>query len=113
MGFGGNSGGSSSIASSTDVALNSLANNQVLTYDSTLSKWKNAAASGGSGGGPVTIADLPASSVVYARYNTSTNTWPARPTSRNDIMVHWVGGGDSNPPTEALNGVDLWDWIGS
>lgn len=111
MGFSGSGSGGGRVASSTDVALNGPANNDVLTYDSTSSKWKNATASGG--GGPITIANLPAGSVVYARYNTSTSTWPARPTSRNDIMVHWVGGGDSNPPSGALNGIDLWDWIGS
>jgi hypothetical protein len=35
-------GGSGSISGSTDVALNNTANNQVLTYDGTLGKWKNA-----------------------------------------------------------------------
>lgn len=42
MGFGGSSsGGSGSIASSTDVALNNVINNQLLGYDTTTSKWKN------------------------------------------------------------------------
>ena len=50
MGFGGSGGGGGgSVASSSDVALNSPTNNQVLTYDSSLAKWKNA--TGGSGGG--------------------------------------------------------------
>lgn len=72
-----------------------------------------AAPSGGGGGGPITIADLPAGSVLFARYNTGTSTWPARPTARTDIMVHWIGANESTPPPAAVNGVDLWDWNGS
>jgi hypothetical protein len=45
MGFGGGGGGS--VASSSDVALNSPVNQDVLTYDSSVSKWKNAVATGG------------------------------------------------------------------
>ncbi len=41
MGFGGSSGGSGSLSGSSDVALSSLANSQVLTYDTAVSKWKN------------------------------------------------------------------------
>lgn len=42
MGFGGSSGGSNgNIADSTDVALNSVANDQVLAYNSSVSKWQN------------------------------------------------------------------------
>ncbi len=41
MGFGG-SGGGGSLSGSSDVALNSPANNEVLTYDTSTSKWKNA-----------------------------------------------------------------------
>ncbi len=44
MGFGGN-GGSSSVAGSSDVALNVPLDNEVLTYDSSTSKWKNATTS--------------------------------------------------------------------
>jgi hypothetical protein len=40
MGFG-SGGGSSSIASGTDVTLNNPASNQVLSYDTTIAKWKN------------------------------------------------------------------------
>ncbi len=43
MGFGGSGGGSGSVAGSSDVALNNPVNNNVLTYDSSSSKWKNAA----------------------------------------------------------------------
>ncbi len=48
MGFGpGGGGGSSSIGGSTDVALSNPANNEVLTYDAGVGKWKNAVISGG------------------------------------------------------------------
>jgi hypothetical protein len=46
MGFGGG-GGSSSISASTDVALSNPANGQVLTYNSSLGKWQNAASVAG------------------------------------------------------------------
>lgn len=72
-----------------------------------------AAPSGGGGGVPITVADLPSGSVLFARYNTGTSTWPSRPTARTDIMVHWIGANESTPPPEAVNGVDLWDWNGS
>lgn len=38
------------LATLSDVALSSLANNQVLTYNSTTGKWENKTASGGGGG---------------------------------------------------------------
>ena len=57
-----------------------------------------------------TISELPAASVLFARYNTGTSSWPARPTARTDVMVHWVGANDATPPPNALNGVDIWDW---
>ncbi len=55
MSFGGGSG-SSSIAGSTDVVLNSPANNQVLGYNSSLAKWQNQTASGGAAPTSVTGA---------------------------------------------------------
>jgi beta-glucanase (GH16 family) len=51
MSFNPDSGGK--IATAVDVALNNPANNQVLTYDGSTAKWKNAATTGGSGGSPV------------------------------------------------------------
>jgi len=48
MSFGGGGSGSSRISTSQDVALNNPANNDVLTYDSTLGKWKNAISTGGA-----------------------------------------------------------------
>lgn len=45
MGFGSGGGGAASIGTSTDVALSNPANNQVLTYDSGVGKWVNAATS--------------------------------------------------------------------
>jgi hypothetical protein len=42
MGFGSGGGGSGGIAGSNDVALNNPVNTEVLSYDSSTSKWKNA-----------------------------------------------------------------------
>ena len=53
MGFGGSGGGNGSIAASTDVALSNPINNEVLTYDTTTSKWKNAAQGVAGDGGVV------------------------------------------------------------
>ncbi len=50
MGFG-PGGGGGAIGSATDVALSSPANNQVLTYDGTIGKWKNATLTGGGASG--------------------------------------------------------------
>jgi hypothetical protein len=41
MSFSTGGGGSSQVSTSTDVALSSVANNQVLTYNSTTAKWNN------------------------------------------------------------------------
>jgi hypothetical protein len=42
MGFGGSGGGGNgTIANSTDVALNNVADNQALTYDTATGKWQN------------------------------------------------------------------------
>lgn len=112
MPYSGGSSGSSSIQGSTDVFLSGTSDGQFLSYDAGTLKWINKTASGASGG-PITAADLPAGSVMFARYNTGTSTWPARPTSRTDIMVHWIGANESTPPPAAVNGVDLWDWNGS
>jgi hypothetical protein len=48
MGFNMGGGGTPpSIAAGTDVALSNPANNQVLTYDNSIEKWKNAVSTGG------------------------------------------------------------------
>lgn len=46
MGFGGSGGGGGSISSSSDVALNTLANKNVLGYDSGSGKWTNQSLTG-------------------------------------------------------------------
>lgn len=92
------------------ISATGASNGQVLSYDGTSVAWTTP---NSGGGGAVTVDNLPAGSVLYARYNTGTSTWPARPTARTDIMVHWVGGDESNAPSGAVSGVDLWDWIGS
>lgn len=54
------SAGSSTLAADTDVAIASPVNNDVLTYDSASSKWKNKPASGGTitGPGSSTVGDI-------------------------------------------------------
>ena len=91
----GGGGGSSSIAGSTDVALSSVQNDQVLAYDNTSSKWQNKA-----GGGAPTLANLPAGSTL-----TVASPATARPTARTDISVIWVG--YAAAPANAIQG-DLW-----
>jgi len=66
MGFGGQSGSSSSISGASDVTLNAPASTQVLTYDSNVAKWKNAAipASASVADGAVTTAKLASKAVT-------------------------------------------------
>lgn len=83
MGFGGGGGGGTSIAGATDTTLNNPISNEVLTYDGTMSMWKNAVQEGGA----PTLADLPAGSTLSVIYNAG---WPDRPTARTDIIVQWI-----------------------
>jgi hypothetical protein len=84
MSFGGDGSGSGSIATSSDVTLNNPTANQVLTYNAS-NKWVNADATGAS----PTYANLPAGSTITVAK--SGGVWPARPTSRSDIIVQWKG----------------------
>lgn len=95
MGFGGSGGGSNgNIAGSTDVALSNVANDQVLTYNTSTSKWQNKAPSGGTSA----ITDITGNAVMY-----STN--PAvRGTSDTTKVVIFI---TSTQPTAMLNN-DIW-----
>lgn len=86
MSFGGSSGGSSSISGSSDVLLSSPTDSQVLAYDASAIKWKNATQTAGSS---PTYANLPAGTTLTVLKSGS--TWPARPTARTDIIVQWKG----------------------
>ena len=105
MSFGGG-GGSSKISTAGDVALSSVADGQVLTYDATLAKWKNAPI----GSGTVTVQNLPASVPVVVRE--SSGTYPSRPAYTG--AVWWMGpdqptgGGTTAGGTGAVNGLDVW-----
>ncbi len=85
MSFNPGGGGGGSLSGDSDVALSSPANNQVLTYNSGTAKWTNAASQGGS----PTYANAPAGSTFTVLK--SGGTWPARPTSRTDVVVQWKG----------------------
>lgn len=95
MGYVGSGGGGGSISSSSDVALGTLANNDVLTYDSSAAKWENKPAQGGSGAvssvnGKTGVVSLAASDVGaiptpaaptdgYALvYDSSSDTWTSQ-----------------------------------
>lgn len=64
---------------------------------------------GGGGGGAVTLADMPAGSVIGVNYDETNSVWPARPTARTDIRVWWVGGAVGTPPLDPVAGQDIWD----
>lgn len=76
-----------SISGADDVSFSNPQNNHVLTYDSATQLWKNAASQGG--GSSPTYANLPAGTTLTVIK--SGGTWPARPTSRADIIVQWKG----------------------
>jgi len=78
MTFAGNIAGSS-LAGSSDVQLSGLANDQVLTYDGTSSKWQNKTAASAS------LTNVPMTAVK------SGSTWPVRPTTNASTVVFWVG----------------------
>jgi len=63
---------------------NSPASDQVLSWDGSALTWVTPAA-----GGAPTYANIPAGSTITVAK--SAGTWPARPTSRNDVVVQWKG----------------------
>lgn len=93
MGFGGGSGGGGALSAAPDVAFNTPQNNQVLTYDSAISKWKNDTSS-------TDVENLPAGTTLRVLAPVT-----IRPTSRADISVIWVGHVSS--PVNAIQG-DMW-----
>lgn len=85
--------GSSSVSGSTDVVLSNPANTEVLTYDTSINKWKNAAGSSGAVSAHEAAVD-PHSTAKYAimpdggrRIFTGTSD-PAASASDGDI---WLG----------------------
>jgi hypothetical protein len=60
--------------------------------------------------GTLTIAQLPAGSVVYQIITNVNYNSTARPTARTDILVHWVGSDATHAPVNALTN-DLWDHV--
>ncbi|MGB4758835.1 MAG: hypothetical protein WBP26_02145 [Candidatus Saccharimonadales bacterium] len=115
MGFGGSGGsGSGSIGNSTDVALSSLNNAEVLAYNSTIGKWQNQTLPDLSGS-YVSVASLATAlravdACVF--YNTGTSSYPLRSTVTSDSLrrVRWIG---PTAPTAgggyAIAGLDVWE----
>lgn len=85
MGFGYPGGGSYALNAASDVAFSNPANGQSVVYNGTLDKWMNVTVSGGV----PTLANIPAGSTITVAK--AGGVWPARPTSRSDIIVHWKG----------------------
>jgi len=108
MSFGGGGSGSSRISTSQDVALNNPTDGQVLTYDGTLAKWKNAAAAGG-----VSLAQLNAAlQATDANLFEANGSYPLRSTVTTDTTrrVRYIG--PDTPPTtngNAIAGLDVWE----
>jgi hypothetical protein len=75
-----NPGGGGGISGASDVALSSVANNHILSYNGAVAKWHNQA---------ITADTLPAGCTLTV-YKTA-DVWPARPTARTDITVQWRG----------------------
>lgn len=78
---------------------NTPAANQVLSWNGSALAWATPA----SGGGSVTYDTLPANMVVVVRKDEAAGTWPARPTSRTDLVVDWTGT-DPGPVSGMLTG---------
>ena len=100
MGFGSSSGGGGSISSAGDTALNNPATNEVLSYDASLQKWKNATVSR-----PATAFIVTWSGSAW-QYKGATVT--ARPAGMitGDIIQFIGNPGGSLPGWAAVN--DLW-----
>ena len=96
MGFGSSGGGSNgSLAGSSDVAFTSVANDQVLAYNSSSSKWQNKTL---TGTGTTAITSVSGNVVMY-----STNP-SSRGTSDTSKVVIFI---TSTQPTVMVNN-DIW-----
>ena len=102
MGYGGSGGGGGgSIAGSSDVALNSPSDGQVLAYDADTAKWKNQVSS----------------SVPYSDRVMYGSNWPSdrpddygKPLVWDDTALALSQGSDtSGPNTDLLSVGDYWD----
>jgi hypothetical protein len=93
MGFNPGNGGSSSIGASTDVFLNNVANDEVLAYDTGLTKWKNAV------GGTTPDADATTKGIVQLAGDlggtAAAPTVPGLAAKANDTAVVHLTGDES------------------
>ncbi|MGB4761741.1 MAG: hypothetical protein WBP12_00090 [Candidatus Saccharimonas sp.] len=71
------------LSGAEDVFLSNTQNGQTIQYNSTTAKWNNTAPSA------PTYANIPAGTTLTV--TKSAGVWPARPTSRTDIVVQWKG----------------------
>jgi hypothetical protein len=89
MGFGGG-GGSSSISASTDVALSNPANGQVLTYNSSLGKWQNAASVAGFSDPTTAKGDLIVHGTTTARLPVGSDGQVLTADSTQSVGLNWT-----------------------
>ncbi len=120
MSFGGGGGGGGSINTASDAFISTITDGDLLQYNGSTAKWNNLSLeervqdvvgatlvagsnttvnyndaagtvtiSATGGGASPTYANLPAGTTLTV--TKSGGTWPARPTSRNDIVVQWKG----------------------
>lgn len=89
MGFGGSSGGSSSISGASDAAMNNPANGEVVMYNASLGKWQNSAVTANTVGG-VTVSGTPSSGQVLMATGSTAATWQPLPSAGSGSLVGYV-----------------------
>lgn len=113
MGFGG-TGGGGSIAGASDAAVSSPAQGQVLTYDGSVAKWKNATVGGGSQLTPTAVKVDTYAAVIGdlvlcdASSNTFNVTFPSAPSDGAQIGVKKVDS-SVNMPIAVRGGSDVFE----
>lgn len=137
MSFGGSGGGGGAVYSSSDVALNSPAQGQVLGYDTSIQKWQNMArplpmtesvVTVASSGASRTISDTSSATISTITLTANcTFTFPAAAAGKSFMLVlkqdgtgnrtiTWPGTvmwpGDTNPTlTTAASKIDVFSFI--
>lgn len=114
MGFGGTGGGGGSIAGANDAAVSNPAQGQILTYDGTVSKWKNAAANGSNNVSPTSLKTSAYSAAAGelvlcdATAGTFSVSLPASPIDGTQIGVKKMDN-SGNLPLVATGGADVFE----
>ena len=102
---GGSSSGSS-VGTSSDVALNNPVTSDLLTYDKSIGKWKNAPSSSYTKA-EVSYALNLKLAVIF--FDTVDGVWPVRSSVGNPVSVEWRGPGNNLPPIDSVYARDGYD----